>query len=202
MSYILDALDKSEQERRLKKTPDLNSIHRQPTARTSTSRWPVILAILVSINSAGFWYWSTSRAQPNATLVEAPASDIQGNTEQQPQPVETETAQQVHNENQAPSLRNQVTSSNVVSIRPDAAPVQLSMLPMSVQAQIPDLKFSSHLFSEDASFRMVNINGKMIKEGESVTEELLLVEITEEGVVLNYLHHTFEVSVLADWSFN
>jgi len=200
MSYILDALDKSDQERRSKKTPDLNSIHRQPPTKRNSNRWPMILAVLVAINSAGFWYWSTSQTQTNTAPRETPTSFIQPNIEVQHPPAAT--ALPTHAATRYPSEREQETSSNVVPITRNLEPVQLSMLPMNVQAQIPNLKFSSHLFSEDASFRMVNINGKMIREGENVTDEIRLVEITEEGVVLNYLHHTFEVSVLADWTFN
>ena len=49
---------------------------------------------------------------------------------------------------------------------------------------------------------MVNINGRMIHEGDRLADDLQLYEITESGVVLAFRHYQFEVSVLRDWSFN
>jgi hypothetical protein len=46
---------------------------------------------------------------------------------------------------------------------------------------------------------MVNINGVSRREGDLVTDLLLLVEITEVGVVLNYEDYSFLVDILEDW---
>ena len=78
---------------------------------------------------------------------------------------------------------------------------KITALPTNIQRQIPDLKFSSHLYADDSSFRMVNINGNMFHEGDIIAEGIQLERISEEGVVLNYLHYTFELSVIRDWSF-
>ena len=78
---------------------------------------------------------------------------------------------------------------------------KITALPTNIQRQIPDLKFSSHLYADDSSFRMVNINGNMFHEGDIIAEGIQLERISEEGVVLNYLHYTFEISVIRDWSF-
>ena len=81
-------------------------------------------------------------------------------------------------------------------------PVRVAELPTSVQRQIPDIRFSSHIYANDPSLRMVNINGRIIREGDSVADGISLVEISEDGVVLSYLHYTFEMSVIRDWSFD
>ena len=75
-------------------------------------------------------------------------------------------------------------------------------MPASVQRQIPDMRFSSHIFADAADLRMVSINGKSVREGDVVAEGIRLIEITEEGVVLTFRHYTFEMSVLRDWSFD
>ena len=87
-------------------------------------------------------------------------------------------------------------------VLPGGAIVRVNELPAHVQAQIPDLVFSSHIYADDPSFRMVNINGRMIREGDRLNNNLQLIQITEDGVVLQLDEHTFEVSVLRDWSNN
>ena len=57
------------------------------------------------------------------------------------------------------------------------------------------------MYADDNRFRMVNINGNMFQEGDYIAEGIRLERISEEGVVLNYLHYTFEISVIRDWSF-
>ncbi len=81
------------------------------------------------------------------------------------------------------------------------APVPISALPLSVQEQIPDLAFSSHIHANDPRSRMVNINGRFRREGDTLARGLTLLEITQDGVVLGYLHYTFEVGVIRDWAF-
>ena len=49
---------------------------------------------------------------------------------------------------------------------------------------------------------MVNINGNMIHEGDYIAEDLQLIEIAEEGVVINYLGYNFILDALEDWSFS
>ena len=83
----------------------------------------------------------------------------------------------------------------------DQALKRITALPTNIQRQIPDLRFSSHLYADDDSFRMVNINGNMFHEGDYIAEVIRLKRISEEGVVLTYLHYTFEISVIRDWSY-
>jgi general secretion pathway protein B len=79
--------------------------------------------------------------------------------------------------------------------------VRISELPVDVQQQIPDLIFSSHIFADEAGLRMVNINSKMMREGDQISNDITLREITAQGVVLEYRTYVFEVSVLQDWRF-
>ncbi len=60
MSYILDALKKSEQERARGAIPDIKTIHQpQPVEYNKPSRWPYILLIvlLLSVGGLGFWIY-------------------------------------------------------------------------------------------------------------------------------------------------
>ncbi len=206
MSYILDALNKSEQERRDQKTPDLSTVHRAPPPRPQ-SKFPLLLVITLFavINIAALGYWLLGSQQEVASTPAAAPVTVQT------QPPATATTSQPTPAVQSPAPTPMVIEEPVQGTlitpqtafqKPSNEPVRITELPLNVQRQIPDLVFSSHLYSEDASFRMVNINGKMIREGDMVATDLKLLEISEEGVILGFRHYVFEVSVLRDWSFN
>ena len=230
MSYILDALNKSEQERRSRTTPDLSSIHRKPPSKPSSNRWLPTLVVLAAVNTVGLWlFWvnqdpTTIQIEDLAvSSVKTPsaANPVAQTQKRQLLPSETRTSEMPNN--QVPLIENSetqypvsrggiaeereslgllITPTGTSQIYTESQPVNISELPRSVQRQIPDLQFSSHLFSDDRSFRMVNINGSMLREGEYINDELRLEEITTDGVILNYQQHTFEISILRDWKYN
>ena len=148
---------------------------------------------------AGLWYW----LKPKAVVEQVPVQVVTPAVQSTPAPV-------VATPTPAVTVPDQITASTRQEkpqlITPQDAfrsdPVRISELPLNVQRQIPDMVFSSHLYADEADFRMVNINGRMYRENEMVSDGVKLIEITEQGVVLTYLHYTFEVSVLQDWSFN
>jgi general secretion pathway protein B len=80
--------------------------------------------------------------------------------------------------------------------------VRIAELPLNVQRQIPDITFSSHIYASDPSLRVVNINNRSIREGDYISDDVKLLDITEDGVVLSYLHYRIEMNVIRDWSFD
>lgn len=66
-------------------------------------------------------------------------------------------------------------------------------LPASVQQGLPDILIAGHIYSNNPSSRMVNINGKILREGQSIAGGLRLEDITEYGVVLNYQGYRFRM---------
>lgn len=238
MSYILDALNKSDQDRKKQLAPDLATVHRRHRESTgSRNRWLWSLALITAINLAALAYWQYHQ-QPGTGIDPVPVSQAGKSAVADPKPADSAVADSVvvnAAEKSPPAKNNQSTPAEVMTpplqkpqsqaqqslqnerlepgevlVTPDkfgnranlqaVKPVRISELPINIQRQIPDLKFSSHLYSND--FRMVNINGKMTREGDTIAQGLKLVEITEEGVVLSYLHYTFEMSVLRDWAFD
>jgi general secretion pathway protein B len=207
MSYILEALNKSEQERRGSKTPDINTIHRAPPGKRSKGvPWLAIIVVFGLLNSAALGYWLWSKPGGAATVADTARAQLPTPAPTQSEPAEVEAAPQNVRPTPStttPEYQNQPTVITPTSVyKPGQQALRITELPTNVQRQIPNLIFSSHLYSDDADFRMVNINGKMIREGDVVANDLRLLEITEEGVILGYLHYVFEVSVLRDWSFN
>ncbi|MFT5011738.1 MAG: general secretion pathway protein B [Planctomycetaceae bacterium] len=203
MSYILEALNKSEQERRGSQTPDLNTVHRPPPAKTATSKpWLGLVLVIILLNALAVIYWLSRKPSPEPSADNSVATQPANTNTAQAKPALPPANVQVAPPVQSLAPDSEVISPTSIPLRAPATPVRITELPINVQRQIPNLVFSSHLYSDDSGFRMVNINGKMIREGDMLANDLKLVEITEGGVVLNYRHYLFEVSVLRDWSFN
>lgn len=200
MSYILDALNKSERERRSDTTPELNSIYRQmPPKTTSNSRWIVIVVFFALVNVAALWVWLSSSVPAEAPQ---PASGPDADPTYVATAIPTTLTPTTTAPTAIPNESKLIKPDDVALTLQDINPVRLSELPINIQRQIPDLKFSSHLYSNNPTYRMVNINGKMVQEGDNVADGFRLIKITEAGVVLSFRHYQFEVSVLRDWRFD
>lgn len=198
MSYILDALNKSDRERERHQPPGLNSVHRKhdasPGRRSPLWYWLTGLFLLAVINILLVGYW-----MPDETPAPV-ASQVETDTRRIEERAEDPASQSARTE-QSPETMSDgdlITPSDASPIQP----VRISALPASVQEQIPDLSFTSHIYSDEPSLRGVTINGRYVREGDSLGSDLTLIEITEDGVVLRYRHYTFEMSVIRDWSFN
>lgn len=76
---------------------------------------------------------------------------------------------------------------------------QLQELPASMQRRVPDMSFSSHMYSSEPRFRSIIINGKRLKEGHYLSDEIRVQEITDKGVILSLDGTPFEVDVLGQW---
>jgi general secretion pathway protein B len=72
-------------------------------------------------------------------------------------------------------------------------PPMLWELPTSITRSLPELQFTMHVYSDDAIRRLVRVNGGMYQELDQIYSDLLLEEITEEGVVMNYKGTRFRV---------
>lgn len=77
---------------------------------------------------------------------------------------------------------------------------QLEELPSYERDGIPNMTFSSHMYSSMPKFRSIIINGKRLKEGQFLNEELQVREITESGVIMSRGNTLFEVDVLGRWA--
>lgn len=70
----------------------------------------------------------------------------------------------------------------------------LDSLPASLRQQLPAFNFSLHYYSEDPAQRMVRLNGRILREGQELSDGLVLDEITSQGALFSYHGYEFEVS--------
>lgn len=68
-----------------------------------------------------------------------------------------------------------------------------SELPEDIRKEIPDLTIIAHIYSNNPSSRMVNINGDVLREGETLSGKLKVEEITVSGVTFHYKAHLFRL---------
>ena len=243
MSYILDALKKSESERQNQDLPNINAVHQRPELHPQRKRriWLLAIPAALILNIVGFWFlWDRSPSEDPKSITPVSISSARTSSldavtsTPEVQQIDTSMTIKIQPPEPSPAERGipeanlassgetaellitptdayRKTASNSIAAERQqgekyetlaSQPVnKITALPTNIQRQIPDLKFSSHLYADDSSFRMVNINGNMFHEGDIIAEGIQLERISEEGVVLNYLHYTFEISVIRDWSF-
>lgn len=76
---------------------------------------------------------------------------------------------------------------------------RLSELSDDLRQQVPDLEFSSHMYSSEPRFRSLIINGNRLKEGQFLDDDIRVLEITQQGVILAIGDQPFVVDVLGRW---
>lgn len=205
MSLILDALKKSEQERRRERGPDLQTIHQvTPLAvpvRGKRVGWLVLLVINVAV--LGIW-WLQRPSTPSVSQVAsapslAPASVASSNAPVEqtlptpaPAPAAGEAVSQYTRiEPQAVAATPKVKSTAVIEEFADLAP--------DVRATLPAMTFSFHVYSENPQSRTIIINNQRLREGDEVGSGVRLEQITEDGVILAMDQHRIHIDVLTGW---
>lgn len=68
---------------------------------------------------------------------------------------------------------------------------EMNELPLSVRQGLPNVTLTAHIYSNDPASRMVNINGEIYHEGQNVTAELMLEEITPSAAIFRYKDYRF-----------
>ena len=211
MSYILDALNKSEEEKKQHKTPGLNTIHlRSDRNSTGNNRWlwPTVGILLVTINLL-FVFWFTSDNTPSATSQNTPAVPSgKGRTPvEQSERREFTSANPNRGTGKAGSTDTTPKPQSNLALQPSpqraktSRPGQPEGL-LSSNISINNIKFSSHIYADDSSLRMVVIDGKRFREGDQISKNLKLHSISQDGVIVKHRNQLIPISVLSNWADN
>lgn len=67
----------------------------------------------------------------------------------------------------------------------------MSELPLAIQQELPPLTISVHAYSANPADRLVDINGRLLHEGDKAAPGLTLERITPNGMILSYKGYTF-----------
>lgn len=208
MSFILDALRKSEIERQRQSGP---SIAELPVAREDR-RLPVALlaiGLLLAVNVGVLLFFlmrdagaPVADAPPAAAAVApavaapvmasaVPAMDVNPGEDAAPARDFPEAAT-LPPEAPDPTLLPDTpvaTASSGVTYSEGPAPTNASVAALT--AGLPELTIDLHIFTDDPARRAVFINGRRYTQGDSITEGPRVEEITRDGAVLNYRGQRF-----------
>ena len=193
MSYILDALKKTEAEN----DPDVRAslaIDRGDRRRQRVVQGFVTAALVINA-AVLLWLFVPRDSSTEAELTTAPPAAAP----QAPAAREAPAAQK------APAAREKspvlpTETVQVAQIVP-ATPLRrlaLAALPAAARREFPQLVFSTHVYADDPALRAVVVNGQRLTEGNSLGG-LYLNEITENGVVFATGDYLVDIAVLDDW---
>ena len=212
MSYILDALKKSDSERQQRQAPTLASVQQQHFFYQSNQRnWAgyIVGGLLLALAGAGAGLYASGyivigsqqgsgdaaplvASQTEVDAVQAPAATVPLTTK--PEPVRPQAAQP------APDPAPTPQTHRVAQEAPPLANIpELWQLPSAQRVGLPALDFSLHVYSTQQDQRSIIINNRMMREGERVTAELGLHAITPDGVVMKYRNEYFRVGIVDNW---
>jgi general secretion pathway protein B len=209
MSYILDALNKSEEEKKQHKTPGLNTIHLRSDRNSADNNrwlWPTLGFLLVTINLL-FVFWFTSDNTPSATSQNTPAvpSGKERRPVEQPERREITSASPNRGTGNAGSTDTAPKPQSNLALQPSPQPAKTSRPGqpedlLSSNIAINNIKFSSHIYADDSSLRMVVIDGKRFREGDQISKNLKLHAISQDGVIVKHRNQLIPISVLSNWA--
>ncbi|MFM1884880.1 MAG: hypothetical protein RL026_37 [Pseudomonadota bacterium] len=214
MSLILDALRKSEQERQGHGGTGL------PPARVTAARqglpwWAVALAgvLLLNLGLLAWLLWRPATPVTPAATAPTPAAVMSPVAAAPAAPSPTEAAGEPpprfeYDADFAPAVEGLRIASGAAPAAAVAAP--LSALPAldrvveqglpTVEqgnaggAGIPALQVNLHIYADQATQRVVMLNGQRLREGESTPEGVRVERITESGLVLAWRGRQFSLS--------
>ncbi len=199
MSYLLEALKKSDKERKRGAIPDLQADHSRPSVRRKrkrTSSWYFVGVVALALSCGGglfWWQYGNQATRSDESLPETAVSVV-----------EKEVSVVIPNGQKAsPAVVATVEPEPVVDENKETIPVVavafvpplLDELPVTVRAAIPDLSFAGHVYSDVPQKRLIIINNRIVREGDLVVTGLTLEEIYNKGVILRYNSSVFRVEL-------
>ncbi len=205
MSFILEALKKSENKYRRKGGQKPRTIHESVPRKSRRLRsWMVAILILLVVNTALLvWFFGYRQKLPlspttDVSLIET-SPEKAGESVPTSLPAKIPPAQNNIESTSAAAQKPQTyTKEQAAAIKPLPTPrhdqqvYRLGQLPGSIQKRIPPLQMSLHAYNRtDANASMVQLNDRIVREGDTITDNIRLEQITADGVVLNYDGYLF-----------
>ncbi len=198
MSFILDALRKSEQERQSNQAPGIADI-RSPKKKASRGIWLPLVGLLAGLNLAllaMLWFMGEDQpetAAPQAAVKSRPAptpgypsqpavssgTATESNIEADPEPARFASI--------SPPVKSSPTVAQASGEANDSARVPTvaeAMLDGSLS--IKPLHLDLHVNSDNSAERFVFINTSRYGEGDRLSEGPTIKRINKQGVILSY----------------
>jgi general secretion pathway protein B len=207
MSFILDALKKSETDRQQQGSAEFAGVPTSP-ATASIPRWLWVLGILLAINLAvliGVLFKPDAATTPAAVPARAEANSMPTAEIASPSSFEEQVAaaqrnapeQQTADSIDEPEVMTSTFVKPVlISQDPSAVPAAalyptFQEVRASGSSNLPELHLDIHVYSSEPEDRFVFINMVKLREGSELTEGPQVSKITPEGVLLEHQGQLF-----------
>lgn len=206
MSYILDALRKSDQQRQRGLTPTLASAP-LPVATTATPRpaWLPFFLIGLGLLAMGITigWLQPWQEKPTAAVIKVapkPAELAVVQTPPTPAPQPAALAPQAAPAPITPPPQAMPEVAPVPARSEPARPVAVTAPRVHESASaprpsLPKITITVHAYNETAAERVAGINGHLLREGEEIEPGFKLEKITKDGVTLNFKGQRFHREV-------
>jgi general secretion pathway protein B len=211
MSFILDALKKSETDRQQNSGAEFASVPTSPRA-ANVPRWLWIVGVLLTVNIViliGLLVRSDAPPVTSSTAGNASPTSAVATPRIAPLPVQDSFERQVAAAVQNPPEQQEQNPAREIE-QPESGtvrPVLISQNPSAVPARdlyptlqevrvngstnLPELHLDIHVYSSNPEDRFVFINMSKLREGSQLSEGPVVEEITLDGVVLGHLGQLF-----------
>ena len=179
MSFILEALKKSERERLKNKPPKFSdALMENKKPENNKLYFIVILSLVLIIFLLLYFLITPKKIQVSETNKNSSEfnQDIKLTETTKPEPLNLLSANSINKEQR--NIEKDSASNNSNEI------MDIEIAKVSHNFYLPDLHIDIHVYSENAAERFVFVNMKKYDEGNFLDEGPLIKAITEEGVVL------------------
>jgi general secretion pathway protein B len=207
MSFILDALKKSEEERLRQQNPStLPTALPRSNGRTPAWVWALLCLLVVNLVVLAVVLLKPRADVPTiaATPVVVAAAVVPTETITKAAP-SAPKLNGVDEEAAPDSQGSGIATQSAPVTTPPSLPASLpASVPASVPtrnqqlaagANLPPATLNLHVFDADRTKRFVLLNGERLREGDTNRDGLTVVTITPEGVVLSFGAASFAVSI-------
>lgn len=135
-------------------------------------------------------------AEPQADIKGAVKPPVERKAEQ-----ETEVSSELRDKFASALKATERASNNTTERDTISAPAtDINSLDTQLQRQIPELRFEAHVYATAASQRWVKVNGKTLQEGQWITADIRIKEITPQYVLMTLGNQLFSMAALSTWS--
>ena len=203
MSYILDALKKSERDRTLVRGVGFADAARQVVRRTDWLPWIIGGIVVATVALVATAFVMRDRLAPLRAAV-APAKPVAAappavEAEPKPSPVSAPAAAPTIDAAVAPAptdlppLPEAKVEVAAAAVVPATPAVFLTELPEDFQQSVPAMTVNIHVYSPDEAQRILYINNRQYYSGDEISGGILVEEIVPEGVVLELRGQRFKL---------
>jgi general secretion pathway protein B len=194
MSYILDALKKSDQQRNLGTPPTLQfaqatmPAHKRPSLFYYGLLAVVLLGAGVAIGLLRPWQ---EEQMPAETELVAQRSPVKITPQAEPSTMTPSTDVPGNAAHGIAAAPVQQKSDYPATNAQEQQAISFDELPAQIQREIPEIAVQLHAYSSKPGERLAYINSKKLREGDSVMPGLMLEQITPDGMIFSYKGYRF-----------